>query len=263
MTEFPEQDLQGEEGKVPTTKQEGTKPSKFGIKKDLQSSAGIPINAPFKLEKRTEFYPNSWEFPIVQLVRVSFDPEKEINRNGDKENVPVLQYVFVTKNGKQFTHIEFPLDEDDAKFEDKASQLQQRIKHIFDATVGANKFKEGSMEGNTIAELFENVANAFNAEKITKGEGELAKTVTLYSQTFVYLKLVYYQTRIQMPMFPNFIQRAFNGPQQLVCELTINPKYDKVEATAPAASGANAQYSGGTNNSFGGGADYGDFPSIP
>ena len=242
--------------------QEPKKGSKLGIKKDLQSSAGIPINAPARLEKRTEFYPNSWEFPIVQLVRVDFNPTKEINRNGEVSTSPVLQLVFVTKNGKQFTHIEFPIDEADAKFEEKVGYLQQRVKHIYDAVVGASKFKEGSMEGDTFAELFDNIAKAFNAETITKGEGELAKTIPLYSATFAYLKLVYYQTRIQMPMFPNFIQRAFNGAQQLVCELAVNPKYDQVEAKAPAQANNNA-YTGGTNNSFGAGGDFPDFPNIP
>ena len=257
---MPEDFEQGTEQQVPNV--EVKKTSKLGIKKDLQSSAGIPINAPARLDKRTEFYPNSWEFPIVQLVKVSFNPAKEINRNGEVETTPVLQFVFVTKGGKQFTHIEFPIEEDDAKFEDKVGYLQQRVKHIYDAVVGASKFKENSMEGDTFAELFENIANAFNAEVITKGEGELAKTVTLYSMNFAYLKLVYYQTRIQMPMFPNFIQKAFNGSQQLVCELAVNPKYDKVEATAPAQANTQ-QYSGGTSNSFGGGGDFPDFPSIP
>ena len=47
------------------------KPSKLGIKKDVQSSAGIPIPAPAQLDKRTVQYPNAWEFPIARLVKVS------------------------------------------------------------------------------------------------------------------------------------------------------------------------------------------------
>lgn len=243
--------------------EQAKQPSKLGISKDTQAKAGIPISAPARLDKRTPQFPNSWDFPVVKLVKVEFNPAKDVNRNGEIIPTPVLSFLFRDIKGeKQFTHIEFPLDDEDPKFSDKLDSLHKRIKHIFDETVGASRFKEGSMEGDTFEDLFKNVAAAFNAEVVTKGEGDQAKTLPLYYQTPVYLKLVYYQTRLQLPMFPNFIQRAHNGTDYVPCELAINPQYDQVEPKAKAQASAAGSFAGGHNAGFGGAADFGDFPSI-
>lgn len=238
--------------------------SKLGIKKGLQASAGIPIPAPKKLPQHTPMYPNAWEFPIASLVNVFYTPDKAVKNSNTGEEVPtpVLSFVFVTKDHKQFTHIEFPVDEDDAKFEDKLTALHQRVKHIFEQTIGESRFKEGSMDGDTFAELFENMAKAFNAEILTKGEGEAAKTVKLYTQGYVYIKVVYYKDKLQFPLYPNLVQRAFIGTEQRPCELIINPTYDKTEPQAKVSNNNNnsggGMYQGGTNHSFGG-----DFPAFP
>jgi len=245
---------------------QGTQPAKrkLGISKDVQAKAGIPIGAPVKLDKRTEQYPNSYEFPIVKLVKVYCDPAKEMKRNGETEIKPVLSFTFVTSTGKQSTHIEFPIDDDDDAFDSKLEEMQQRIKHIFDETVGHDHFVEGSMEGGDFTEFFTNVAKSFNAKTVTRGEGENAKTNPYFTTTSAYLKLTYYKERAQMPKFPNFIQRAFNGAVMIPCELVINAKYDKLEPQVQAAA---PQYGGGNNTTFGGGGDsFGglpDFPSIP
>lgn len=235
---------------------------KLGISKETQAKSGIPIPAPKKLDKATQAFPNAWEFPVAQLVKVHFDPAKDVTRNGETSQVPALLFVFTTATGKQFTHVEFPVDEDDEKFDAKAEQLAQRVKHIFCETVGEDKFKEGSMEGDTFSEYFENIGKAFNSETYQKGEGEGAKTLPIYTKNHVYLKLVYYKDRLQIPLYPNFVQKAYMGTSPIACELMINPTYDKVEPQARTNNNANAQYGGGTNAGFGAIGDV-DFPAIP
>ncbi len=239
---------------------------KLGISKDLQASAGIPIPAPRKLDKATQQYPNGYAFPIANLVKVYCDPKKEIKRNGDTTEEPVLGFVFTTKDKKQYTSVEFPIDMDEDGSEKKFEQLASRIKHIFCEVVGESKFSEDAMSGDNFTEFFTNVAAEFNKHVVTTGEGDNAKSVPLYTKNSIYIKITYYKDRLQTPLFPNFVQKAYNGTEPIACELIINPTYDKIEAQAKVTTGANAQYSGGTNNSFGapgGGAGFGDFPDVP
>lgn len=238
---------------------------KLGITKDVVAESGIPINAPRKMEKRTAQYPNGYEFPITQLVNVVCTPEKEIKRqDGTIDKLPTLSFVFRTADAKQFTHVEFPLDDDDDKFDSRMEAMNQRIKHIFNHTIGEKHFKDDSMTGDDFLEFFTNVANAFNNETITiqsKVEGEKDKVVRLYTKARVYLKLTYYKTRLQLPQYPNFVQRVVENQE---CNLVINPQYDQVEAIASANKGINAGYTGGTNNNFGADASDGfeDFPDV-
>lgn len=227
-----------------------------GISSDTVAQAGIPIPAPFKMKERVAQYPNGYSFPLVHLVKVAFDGAKDVNRNGVVTPTPVINFIFKTAEGKQFTHVEFPVDDADAKFDEKLTQLHQRVKHIFDNTIGAVNFVNGSMDGETFSELFSNIEKAFNQKTVTKGE----KSYPLYSQTLCYFKVTYYKTRLQLPLYPNFIQRAKNGEVMLPCELIINPQYDKLEAEVKAT--PNAQYSGGTNNSFGASIGDDDFPEL-
>lgn len=235
--------------------------SKLGIKKDLQAKAGIPIPAPKKLDKATPLFPNAWEFPVANLVNVIYEEAKTITRNSVEEQVPALTLVYKTKDGKQFTQVEFPIDFDDAKFDNKHQALTQRIKHIFEETIGESKFEE--VEAETFEELFGKVAAMFNKHTTTTGEGDSAKTTKNYARTPVYLKLIYYKDRLQVPMYPNMIQRAVGSNGQVPCELMINPTYDAVEPQAKAKPNAGGMggYGGGTDASFGGFDS--DFPSIP
>ena len=242
---------------------------KLGISKDLQASAGIPIPAPRKLDKATQQFPNGYDFPIAQLVKVYCDPKKVVKRNGEDTEEAVLGFVFATAGGnntpkKQYTSIEFPIDSDDDNFDKKFEQLASRIKHIFCEVIGESKFTEEAMTGDTFEEFFTNVAAEFNKHKVTTGEGDAAKTVPVYTKNSVYIKITYYKDRLQTPLYPNFVQKAYNGTQPIACELIINPTYDKIEAQAKVVAGGNAAYGGGTNNTFGGGAaGFGDFPDVP
>ncbi len=232
-------------------KAQAPKVSKLGIRKDLEAKAGIPVSTAKKLSTPTQQYPTGYEFPLVRLVNVVYTADKEVGQ--DKVPTPIIAFVFKGEGDKQFTGIEFPLDYDDSKFDMKLEALQKRLRHIFDETIGTDKFVEGSMDGDTFAELFENVAKAFNAAIVTRGEGENAKQIKLYAEGIHYFKLVYYNTRLQIPMFPNFIQRA-NAKGESVpsipCELRIVVGTDELEPKAKAkASGfaAGGDLSGGFN----------------
>ncbi len=231
---------------TPVQTTQAPKVSKLGIRKDLEAKAGIPISTAKRLDGNNPQYPTGYEFPLVKLVNVVFTADKEVGQ--DKVPTPVIAFVFKGEGDKQFTGMEFPLDYDDAKFDMKLEALQKRLRHIFDETIGTDKFVEGSMDGDTFAELFENVAKAFNAVTVTKGEGETAKQVKLYAEGTHYFKLVYYQTRLQIPMFPNFIQRAIVNKQAVPCELRITVGTDELEPKAK----AKASGFGATGNGLGG-----------
>jgi len=247
-----------------STQATAPKVSKLGIRKDLEAKAGIPVDTAKKLESNNPQFPTGYKFPIVKLVNVVFTPNKEVERNGEKIPTPILSFVFKGEGDKQFTSVEFPLDYDDAKFDMKLEALQKRLRHIFDETIGTDKFVEGSMDGDTFAELFENVAKAFNSFTTTRGEGENAKTVKLYAEHTHYFKVIYYQTRLQIPMFPNFIQRVLGTDKQPVpCELRIVVGTDELEPKAKAkvsGFGAGNDLSGGFNVGANLGTD--SFPDI-
>lgn len=237
------------------------KVSKLGIRKDLEAKAGIPISTAKKLSAPTQQYPTGYEFPTARLVNVVFTADKEVGQ--DKTPTPVIAFIFKGEADKQFTSMEFPLDYDDAKFDMKLEALQKRLRHIFDETIGTDKFVEGSMDGDTFAELFENVAKAFNSFTVTKGEGDTAKTVKLYAEGTHYLKVVYYQTRVQVPMFPNFLQRAIVNKIPVPCELRIVVGTDELEPKAK----AKASGFGATGNDLSGGFNVGNmgldnFPDV-
>lgn len=237
---------------------------KLGVTKETQSSSGLPIPAPYRAERSNQF-PNKYVFPIAKLVKVHYDPAKETKTG----LTPALTFVFVALGTpkKQFTHVEFPIDDTDVKFEAKAEWMNSRLKHFFDETVGANKFVEGSMSGDTFEELFENVANAFNSLTYKSiplgGSEEDAKVLPLFTKTQIYIKLTYNKSRLQFGLFPNLLQRAStNGTDYLSCELLIDSKYDNVEPQVQASINAGGNSIGARDNSFGGSVDDTDFPDV-
>ena len=138
--------------------------------------------------------------------------------------------------------------------------MNQRIMHLWEETIGINKLpEEGIGTGAaSFAEYFKAVADAFNAVTYTDGE----KEKVLYPHIPLYIKLTYNRDRVQLPIFPNFVQRAKNSKGELLSveKLDINPTYDKIEPVANTAS--TTKYSGGTDNQFGGGVPDDEFPDV-
>ena len=230
---------------------------KLGISKDTVGGSTVPIPAPYELDKPTPQFETGYHFPIAKLSAVAYIPNKE-TKLGERQ---VLSFIFKDEEKRQYNHIEFPIDEDDAKFESKLEWLQQRLKHIWDETIGESLFPADGLGTNaeTFGELYEDTAKKFNAAKT--GEGDLA--VPVYTKTPVYIKLTYNKDRVQFPLFPNFVQRAVVGGKPVpVTNLSITPSRDKVK---PPTSASTASYGGGAETSFGGAANTfkaGDFPDV-
>ncbi len=234
----------------------------LGIKSDLVAKAGIPINPPLPIPNPTTYF-KSHSFPIAILEKVEFVPDQVTkDRQTEEETVqPVLKFTFKdTQNSeKKITSIYYGIDEDDDKWDVKLEGLQKSIKHIFEETVGADKFAEEDFAGSTFAELFENVANAFNkvvhTKPAKKGEEEGAPVVTVpvYTTVPCYIKLTYYNNRLGIPMYPNFLQRAYvskaTGTIQVPCELGISKRdviVNKADAKPAGQGGARDNALGGS-----------------
>lgn len=237
----------------------------LGIKKDLVAKAGIPIDPPIAIEKPTLYF-KTHKFPIAILEAVEFNDAFETTDKQTNEvtTQPIIKFIFkdTVNPEKKVTSIHFPIDPEDDKFEMKLDGLQKSIKHIFEETIGADKFLEEDFAGTTFAELFENVGKAFNkhiTNKIVKkaGEEDVTAAVKSYTLVPVYLKLLWFNNRLAPSMFPNFVQRAFVGKAgatvQTVCELSIGKKdniVNKADAK-PAVSGGARDNSYGGVNAFG------------
>lgn len=243
----------------------------LGIKKDLVAKAGIPIDLPQVIDKPTQYF-KTHKFPIAILESVEYNPSQEMvdRQTQEKSYAPVLNFIYkdTVNPEKKITDKYFPIDTDDDKFETKLDGLQKSIKHVFEEIVGADKFDEADFAGKSFAELFENVAKAFNkfvVSKTVKRTGEIAEgeadteviKVKAYTLVPVYLKLIVFNNRAQTPMFPNYVQKAYakkdNATVQTVCELSIGAKesiVNKADAK-PAAQG------GARDNGFGGGMAFG------
>lgn len=250
-----------------------------GAKTDTVAKAGIPIPAAKKLPAPTDIYPHGYEYPVAKLVRVSYDPAKDVKKNDVITPTPVLTFTYIDATGKQFTDVIFPIDEEeDEKFFKEVETLNQKMMHIWDETIGRNKFVENSMDGGDGEDdkenfkiMFDNICKAFNAHtvEIAGKEGQEAKKIPLYSTVPVYFKVTYYKDRLQVPKYPNWIQRAYDSKnQQVPCEFIINPTYDKLTAEAKVVNKENQNYGGARSNDFGGGGSpangaFPDFPDLP
>lgn len=239
----------------------------LGIKKDLVAKAGIPINPPLPIDKPTPIF-KTHVFPIAVVESVTYLPEFETTDKQTDEvtKQPVIQIVYkdVQNAEKKITVTVYPLDPTDDKFEMKLDGMQKSIKHLFEEIFGADKFIEEKFAGTTFAELFENVANAFNEHVITKvvkkstedGVADVTKEIKTYTQIQMYLKLVWYNNRLAPTMFPNFVQRAYavknNVVTQIPCELAIGKKDIIVNKADAKPSTAGARGTG-----FGAGAAFG------
>jgi len=219
----------------------------FGITKDTRSDGTILFNPPIKLDITNKQFPNKYKFPIGRLVNVVDDP-KFTTKNGEQA---VIQFVFKGTKGETYTHTEWSQDPTDAKFTEKLEGLNSRIKHILEQT-GLSLPEEGIGVGATsFEEYFKSIAKTFNTQVVTLED----KLVKKYYTKKVYLKLTYYKTNLQFPLYPNFIQLAVdsNG-NPVVCNLSINPTYDKLE---PSSSSSDT-----FSNVGGAGGDLSDLPDF-
>ena len=236
-------DLENKETKgTPVATENPTPKRNLGMTKDTVGGSAVPIPPPHKLAGGpTEQFTTGYQFPLANLVAVKFDPEKKMKISGVDTTKPVLNFIFKDNKDRVFTHIEFPLDDDDTKFDDKLDWQRQRVKHIWDEAIGASLFPEEGVNGADFAELFKDMADKFNGLPASDGK-------PVYTKTLLYIKCTYNKDRLQFPLFPNFVQKAKVGDKIVpVITLSINMSKDRIEQTAskPAVAG------------FGGGASFG------
>lgn len=211
----------------------------LGVTKETVGGSAVSIPVPYALDRPTPQFTSGYHFPTAKLVAVHYIAEKD-TKAGIK---PVLSFFFKDSQNRQYNHIEFPIEDADAKFEDKLSWLQQRLKHIWDETIGDTLFPVDGLGGNatTFAEMFKDTAEKFNS-KVT-GEGDAA--VKVFTKTLVYIKLTYgNKDRTQFPLFPNFLQKASLADKLVpVINLVVGPK-DKVIAGGSSTSAGAAGFNG-------------------
>ena len=188
---------------------------KFGITKDTKSNNVVPFQ-PTELKPITSGY----------LIEVKADTRTL----KDESTKNVLAFKFTDTEKKRFhTHLEWELDENDAKFDSKLETMQSKIKHIYEAY---KPFPENGIGGKAknIIEFFEEVAKAFNES----GENN----TPIYTNKPVWIKVAYSLSYpkggLQIPYSPNFIEPLVQGK---MTTLAINKKYETI--IQPASSGAN------------------------
>jgi len=223
---------------------------KFGITKDTRSAGVNLFPAPTKIEATKQF-PNGYKFPVGRLVNVVSENEYD-TKNGKQA---VVEFVFSGAKSRVQTHTEWAVDPTDIKADKKLEGMQSRIKHILEQ-VGLGMPKDGiGAKAASYEEFFDAVAEEFNKHVILEDE----KPVKKYYKKRVYLKLTYYKTNLNFPMFPNFIQLAEDDKGTILpCNLTINPTYDNIEPTkTEGESFSNVDGSGG-----GAAGDLSDLPDF-
>jgi hypothetical protein len=255
---------------------------KFGITQETKGSQGVSIPAPSELITPNPMFTTGYEFPICRLVSVRFNGEKTIKRGGAETTTYVVEFLFKDDKERQFTHIEWPLDPTSKNADKEPAWQDQRIKHIWEETIGADKLpKEGiGTKAQTEPEYFKLIADAFNNVKVSvmnpkynaaeppkEGQPPVPQTLerVAYGQTPVYLKLTYNKTNLQMPLFPNFVQRAVVGGKQVPVEkLVIDIKYDQLKPSISAsnAPSAAAGLATGLDANFGGANFNDDLPEF-
>lgn len=186
--------------------------NKFSITSNVKSVNTVPFSAGITKQ----------EFPVgVFLKSVSVESKGKEGQEADALVFHFVSDLNPAKTAKESTHIEFQIEETDAKFAEKLTAMQSRIKHIYEAfhpfpTEGINV--EG--ENPTTLDLLKAVAAAFNANIGTPEEPK-----TIFTKQPVHLKLIYDKNDyLKFPYSPNFIEKASNK----VSILSINPKYDKL-----------------------------------
>lgn len=255
---------------------------KFGITEETRGSSNVSIPAPIKLSTPNELFKTGYEFPVCRLVAVTFNPAKPVKRAGVETTAHVLEFRFQDNKERQYTHIEWPLDPTSKNAAKEPDWQDSRIKHIWEETIGAEKLPKTGLgtSAKTEAEYFQLVAEGFNAVKTNvlnpkykegvvpeEGVAPIPQTVerVSYGQSFIYIKLTYNKTNLQMPLFPNFVQKAvINGKQVAVEKLQIDLKYDSIEPSISTSNlpSAASGLASGLDATFGGSTSTDDLPEF-
>ena len=224
----------------------------FAITKETRSESYVPLLTAKKVENNNTF-PNGWSFPITRLVNVVFNPAQE-TQSGPQ---PVLDFIFKDDSKRQYTHREWDIAMDDAKFSEKLQGMQIRIKHIWMQTMG--DFPENGLGSGAqnMADFFKLVAEAFNTPTVVVED----KSHKKYFLNPCYTKVTYYKNKLKFPLSPNFLERVVQGKPCTTLNIT-GGDLDKLEPKKQASGGGIPGVGGGASNPMGGMPSAGDLPSF-
>lgn len=231
------------------------------LSKNLEGSSSVKFSNVVKLNSPSAQFPKGYSFPVGKLVKVeAFEYEKEVM--GEKVSTVRLQFTYkeVGQNKKGSLIIsEFAPDTTSDKYEVNLDRLNKRIMHIFEVTIGKDKFSN-DIEAETFDDYFRAVADEFNKHVYIANDKKRKE----YARYPLYIKILYgmgnNSNRQQLPMFPNFVERATNEKEAYVpCSLDVSNRdiISAPEATTPTM-GMGAM-GGAMNNSFSAGSED-DFP---
>ncbi len=181
---------------------------KFGVTEDVKSS----VKAPFEVSRQHPF--NTAYLIDVVSEEVEF-------KKGDKANTkqPVLKFTFASPDKtKQHVETYFEVDETDTKYNDKVDWFNQKMKHLYETFVPFKAFGGG----NSWAEYFTSIADAFNGTVREDGKEPVHKPI--YKNKLVWLYLTYNNRgRLQIG-FPNFVEAATDKNKEKPNTLFIKDK---------------------------------------
>lgn len=232
------------------------------LKKDLEGSSSVKMSNIRKLDKPTNQFPKGYAYPMATLRKVEA-VEYETEKMGVKTKATRLQFTYLEHGQDKKGSIvvsEFAPKEDD-KFELNLERLNRRIMHVFETTIGKGAFSN-DIEAETFDEYFKKVAEEFNNHRYEVND----KKLRTYQKFPMYIKITYgtgnNANRQQLPLFPNYLERAYNEKNVIVpCSLDVSPK-DVIyapDAGAVSPLGMPGAMPGGMSTSFGGSED--DFPA--
>jgi len=209
------------------------------LNKNLEGSSSVKMTNIVRLDKPTKLFPKGYEFPIGKLVKVESVPyETEVMGVTQSSKRLTFTYREVGKDKKGSLVVsEFAPKEDD-KFEKNLDYLNRRIMHVFENTIGKGKMAE-DIEAETFDEYFDKVAEEFNKHVYIEND----KNRKEFARFPLYMKILYgtgnNSNRQQLPLFPNYIERAFNEKgEPIPCSLDINPSRDIISSVAAPVAGA-------------------------
>ena len=166
----------------------------------------------------------------VSLKDVLFEPLKSDGTGDD-----VLKFLFSDKTGASFTHIEFPIDAPrltelaKTKWGKSEAEAETYVKQQFDA--------QGERIKHILSCFIPKDKCVFRAANFQEfAEGVIKMLGDEYVNIPCRVKIVY-KRNSQFTTFPNRAFKPFIQPMHMPNRLTIDPKWDIVEAAQPDTSG--------------------------
>jgi hypothetical protein len=177
------------------------------------ASSRFSIGAEVKAFNRKDF--NAGISINVKLVDV-----KLVTRKVQEEEKVCIEFSFKDGDGREYNHLEWPIDEMDANFDKKFEGFRSRIAHL--AAVMFGSVPANVFVGNSLLEFYTNIATYFKTNQAN------------YAKKLLAIKLVYNGKNLAFPLSPNFVDVMKHDNKHT---LTINPRWDRLTPTGGSSFG--------------------------